>query len=371
MKAAHIAAVLFAAAAVVESGAGVPVGSTTPTQPATATSEALLDVGDVAPRLELGPWLAGKPWNPDEADKSGVVVLVFWATWSGPARAALPALVSLHKKYHPRGVRLIGITAEPEEAVREFLDQYEPPLPFSIALDKTGKTTESYCGGAGVNFVPYCFLVGPDRTIAWHGHPEQPELVQFIEQLLSGTFDRAAARESVRKVRRIDQLETLFRDSCEQQAWRTALLALDQMLELDVPKERPLRYKLTILLGELDDVEAARRLASELAQRYASNARLLNRLAWDLVSEPRLYLKDPEIGFRLAKAAYQACGGQDAAVADTYARALHVIGRTDLALVVQQRAVEAAGSNRRQAYQRMLDFYRRCQELQASASAEP
>jgi len=365
-----VAAVLYAAAL---SGRAVDASaaSTPPTQPATATAAALLDVGDRAPRLEVAGWLNAKPWSLDEPGGPDVVVLVFWATWSGPSRASLPTLVNLHEKYHSRGVKLIGITAEPAETVREFLDRYRPALPFPIALDEAGKTTASYCGGAGVNFVPYCFLLARDRTIAWQGHPEQPELVQFIEELLSGTFDLSAARESVTRARRVDQLEALFRDSCEQQSWRTALLALDRLLELDVPKERLLRYKLTILLGELDDVDAARALTDELMGRYASNARLLNSLAWDVVSEPRLYLRDPEIGLKLATAAYRACGGQDAAVADTYARALHVIGRVDLAIFVQQRAVELAGPNQREACQRMLNFYRRCQELQAGASADP
>ena len=335
------------------------------------TQPAQLDVGSAAPPLHISEWLNGKALQVEKRGRPTVFVLTFWASWSSPSRTALAGLGQLHEKYRKRGVIFIGITEESAEQVKRFLDQAESALPFRVALDQGGTTTQAYCATAGVDFVPYTFVLGPDRTIAWHGHPRQAELVLIIEQLLTGRYNRSQARALVRQARGIDQLESLFREAYAGESWRTALLALNDLLNKDVPKQRLLRYKLAILLGELNDLEQARMLVDQLTKEFARNGRFLNSVAWDVLSEPRLYRHDPEIGLTLARAAFLASGGQDAAIADTYARALHMIGRVDLAIEVQQQAVSRSNSEQRPENERMLSFYRRCQALQATATAQP
>ena len=335
------------------------------------TQPAQLDVGMAAPALHVLEWLNGKAIQVEKRDHPNVFVLTFWASWSGPSRTALAGLGQLDEKYRKRGVIFIGITEESAEQVKMFLDQAGSMLPFRVALDKQGTTTQAYCAAAGVDFVPYTFVLGPDRTIAWHGHPQQAELVLIIEQLLTGRYNLSQARTLVQQARSIDQLESLFREAYAGESWRTALLALNDLLNKDVPKQRLLRYKLAILLGELNDLEQARNLIGQLTKEYAQNGRFLNSVAWDVLSEPRLYRHDPEIGLTLARAAFLAGGGQDAAIADTYARALHMIGRVDLAIEVQQQAVSLSNSEQRTENERMLSFYRRCQALQATATAQP
>ena len=340
------------------------------TQP-TTTRPAALDVGSAAPPIRAASWLNGNGVAVHERGAPAVFVVTFWAPSSGPCRDVLADLVRLQDRYRARGVVFVGLTEEPAEPVRSFLAGFEPKVTFPLAIDDSGATTRAYCEAAGVGFVPYAFVIGPDRTIAWHGHPRQPEMVTIVEELLSGRYDRDRAVVMVRQARSIEQLETLFRDACANQSWHTALLTLDALLERDVPKQRLLRYKLSILLGELDDCAQAGELADELTKRYAADARFLNSVAWDVVSQPRLPMCDPGIGLRLAQAAYRASHGQDAAIADTYARALHLIGRVDLAIQVQTRAVELSTPEQRGQHERMLKFYQRCQELQAEASADP
>ncbi len=55
---------------------------------------------------------------------AGTAVLNFWATWCTACIAEMPELEALHRRFGPRGVRVIGVSLDegrPEEAVRAFL----------------------------------------------------------------------------------------------------------------------------------------------------------------------------------------------------------------------------------------------------------
>ncbi|MFH1746111.1 MAG: TlpA disulfide reductase family protein [Planctomycetota bacterium] len=340
-----------------------------PSQP--TTQPVLLELGSSAPPITAAAWLNGLPLALQEHDGPRVYVILFWASWSGPSRLALDDYVTLYEKYHHRGVTFIAVTDEQEQNVRDFLDKVKPPVPFRVALDNGDITTQAYCTAAGITFLPYAFVIGPQRTIAWHGHPQQPELVQVVEQLLAGTYDPAAAREGVRRMRNIDQLQAVFREEYAAENWQMALLALDGLLKTKAPPRRLLRYKLSILLGEMEQSAPASQLADELIETYADDARFLNSLAWDIISQSELYERGVGIGLKLAEAAYRASRGQDAGIADTYARALHLVGRLDLAVAVAERAVALAPPSQQPRYQRMLLFYQQCLELQSRQRKGP
>jgi tetratricopeptide (TPR) repeat protein len=339
--------------------------------PPPATAPAALDVGSPAPPIRAAAWLNGKSVQIERRPDSPVLVLTFFDPSSGPCRAVLPALSALQDRDRQRGLICIGVTDEATREVQRFLEYVRPQVSFRIAIDDRGATTAAYCGAIGINFLPYSFIIARNGTIAWHGHPQQPELEQYVEQLLSGKYNQAQAREAVHRALGVEQLETVFREAYANQSWRTALLALNQLLDTNAPKDRLLRYKLEIVLGEQRDQNAARALVAQILKDYPANARLLNSLAWDVVSTDRLYLQDPEIGLQLAQAAYHASGGQDPAILDTYARALHLLGRIDLAIAVEEKAVRLGKDPDRQLFEQRLTFYRRCQNLQGGLHAEP
>jgi thiol-disulfide isomerase/thioredoxin len=328
---------------------------------------ARLDVGAAAPSWDARGWLNGRPMDVPDAAEDPVTVLTFWATWSGPSRAALAGLAQLDEEYRQRGVRFVGVTDESLEAVEAYVRQRRPRLDFRIMLDDDGATRAAYCPPAGVDFLPYTFLIASTGEIAWHGHPQQPELVLMLEQLLDGSYDAARARTLVRKARSVAQLERLFREAHADSSWRAAIMALDNLLELDVPPQRPLRYKLSILIGEMQDRAAARKLMREILAAHGDDPSFLNRLAWDVLSDERLYAVAPDIGWELARAAYGAAP-ERADIADTYARALHMIGRLADAVRVQKQAVAAAEPDQKSDHAQTLAFYDACLKLHEAAA---
>lgn len=90
-----------------------------------------------------------------------VVLLNFWATWCLECRQELPALETLHRRFGPRGLAVVGInTREGPIAVRGYVRNRV--LTFPLLLDSGGTVTRGY----GVIGLPTTFLVGRDGRSA-------------------------------------------------------------------------------------------------------------------------------------------------------------------------------------------------------------
>lgn len=330
----------------------------------TSAPSGLLRVGDEAPALRVAEWVRGDALSLDSVGDRGepeLLILTFFTTWSEPSRAALPTLRRLHEEFGER-VANVMLTNEPAPLVRAFVATLDALPPIRFARDERNMTTAAYCETAGVGFVPYTFVIGPERRVVWHGHPQSGALRAHVGRAL-GETRAASATQPVRPTTPAEW-EGLFRTAYAQEAWHTALLALNAMLDTDIPdKDRLLRFKLVLLLREMERGDQAHALAEEILEHQRQDARLLNSLAWDILSDRELTILAPDLALEFARAAHRANHGRDADILDTYARALYTVGRVDFAIVMQERAVTRAEDEERERFQRMLSFYEQCREL--------
>lgn len=96
-------------------------------------------VGQPAPQL-IVPQLDGHEFN--LAKLRGKVVLVnVWATWCSPCRVEMPTLNAFYRRYHSRGLDLLGLSIDeaPDAAqVRQVMRQFSYPGALASAARVDG-----------------------------------------------------------------------------------------------------------------------------------------------------------------------------------------------------------------------------------------
>jgi cytochrome c biogenesis protein CcmG/thiol:disulfide interchange protein DsbE len=90
------------------------------------------------------------------------IILNFWATWCGPCRLEIPALVELVDQYKAQHLTVLGVSVDDSpEALRRFADEYHMNYPVLVGL---GQDTlqETY---DAVVAVPVTWFIRADGTI--------------------------------------------------------------------------------------------------------------------------------------------------------------------------------------------------------------
>jgi thiol-disulfide isomerase/thioredoxin len=100
--------------------------------------------GALAPEIDL-PTLAGGHVRLSTL-RGRPVVVTFWNTWCPPCLTEFPELVRVHRELGPAGLYVLGVNERDQEMstkhVQTFVDQLS--VPFDIALDKRGRSRETY-----------------------------------------------------------------------------------------------------------------------------------------------------------------------------------------------------------------------------------
>ncbi len=107
----------------------------------TSVAWAGVTAGQPAPPLSL-PSTSGEPVEL-AALQGQVVVVSFWASWCGPCRTELPMLVDLQERLGPRGLRVLAVNVDDQDAARDrFLKK--TPLALTVLDDSEQQVVSAY-----------------------------------------------------------------------------------------------------------------------------------------------------------------------------------------------------------------------------------
>ena len=153
--------------------------------------------GDEGVRAEAEPGFAGDVEGFDLAAYEGrVVVLNFWATWCGPCRFEIPALVRLQRDFDEVAVVGISIDRGSSEQVGPLIEQFVSrfEINYPVYLDAEQKVARNYAGSAPfMMYVPTTAVIDQRGLMVrlYQGVPgggldPYDELAAQVEALLDG-----------------------------------------------------------------------------------------------------------------------------------------------------------------------------------------
>lgn len=364
------------------------------------------ELGDAAAPLKIDEWVKGKPVTIADGKGKTIYVVEFWATWCPPCRTSIPHLTELQKKFKDKGVVFIGVTDEKSDKVKPFVEKQGDKMDYIVAIDKEGGTSEGYMQAYGINGIPHAFVVDKEGKVAWHGHP-MADLEKTLEDMVAGKYNMASAKKRAQGQELLQKYYQLASKGDDEGADKVAkeIAALEKEVgglnngknfdPAEVKKSLQFRkaimaYQRAVMSGDSqekvdklaaeakavapegvdfdqirgqlemqslstqyrkavtgkgDDAKAAE-LGKKLADIKTKNPMFLNELAWFILTDDSVQKRDLPLALKLAQSAYDVSEGQDAAITDTYARALFDNGKFDDAVKYQKKAVALAKDNK-------------------------
>lgn len=93
-----------------------------------------------------------------------VILLNFWATWCPPCLREIPGFIELQEQYGDQGFQVIGIAADKEKAVRDYVDEIKINYPVIAAELDAIELSSRY--GNRMGALPYSVIINRKSEIS-------------------------------------------------------------------------------------------------------------------------------------------------------------------------------------------------------------
>ncbi|GEM_PF-2442189 len=286
-------------------------------------------LGDPAPALKVGQWVSGEAVDPSKPGEAIYLILFFDPALPHSVQV-VGGLDEIGKGIGGGKVTCIAVAEGDAEAAKKLLDEGKPAS--RVALDEAQATLKAY-SGEGEPELPLAVVVGKQGTILWVGPPSEA-LLGALDQIAKGTYD-------VNAVKGLTHWRGLLNDALAKRDVNGILHALDEIIKLEPRDYQHYSAKVSVLRlkGDPAAVIKTRRAAAEA---LAGSADGLNSLAWDLVLEQELELRDPELAVKCAEESVKLSNRKEAASLDTLARAWYELGMVEKAIELQKESLAAS-----------------------------
>jgi hypothetical protein len=268
-------------------------------------------VGTPAAPLTVKEWLKG---NPVEV-KAGtnIYVVEIFGTTSLASRASITNLNAIQKRYQDKGVVVVGISDEPAESIKQYLQRGGAKIEYAIAADDQHRTSRNYMMPVRQRGIPCAFIVGKDGKLLWHGHP-LGGLEEALDRIVAGSYDLERARKD-----------------------DTARIQMAQYLAL----------------ATRGDVRTGQAGQTVLAAR-TNDATLLCDLAFQIVTTPKLVRRDIVLATAALDQAEKLGTTNATQVSETRAILLFETGKKEEALALARKTLAAAQGEKEKAKAELL-----------------
>ncbi len=114
-----------------------------------------------------------------------VTLIAHWADWCSPAHVAIQEAVDVYEKYHPQGLKVLGISGDnkPQKS-HDFIDQHALPWSNVSVPWNRAKLKNSAIDFWNHSYTPRFLLVDHEGHIL--AHPNQSSLCSYVEKAMNG-----------------------------------------------------------------------------------------------------------------------------------------------------------------------------------------